>query len=143
MPGSHRSCFSCYPSPFPALSYSWPSPSPFPNSIFSILLFRFAFSLLVSPESGPEMLRPLFLVGKLVGRQVDAFSLPAGSTRSSLVYLLDNLSSQHFLGDSGAFVLVFLAPASSTSSGAKHITADGSSVLCSCSRIIPLPFGFL
>ena len=36
---------------FPALTYSWSSPPPFPDSIFSLPLLRFIFSLLVSPES--------------------------------------------------------------------------------------------
>ena len=37
------------------------------------------------------------LVGKPEDRQVDAFSLPAGSTISSLVYLQDKLSYRLFL----------------------------------------------
>ena len=36
---------------------------------------------------------------------------------------------------------MFPAPASSTSSGVKLLTSDGSSVLCSGSRIIPICFG--
>ena len=83
----------------------------------------------------------MFLVGKLAGQQVDAFSLPVGSMSSSLVYLQDKLSSHCFLVDSGASVLVFPAPASSSASGVKLLTADGSSILCSGSRIIPLHFG--
>ena len=83
----------------------------------------------------------MFLVRKLAGWQVDAFSLPAGSTSSSLVYLQDKLSPCQFLVDSGAAVSVFLAPASSSASGVKLLTADGSSVLCSGSRKIPLLFG--
>ena len=72
------------------------------------------------------MLSSVFLVGKLAGQQVDEFSLPVSSTRSSLVYLLDKLFSQGFLV---------------ASSGVKLLTADGSSVSCSGSWIIPLPFG--
>ena len=85
----------------------------------------------------------MFLVGKLDGRQVDEnlFSLPARSTSFSLVYLQDKLSSRCFLVYSSAFVSVFLAPASSFTSGVKLITADGSSVSWSGSRIIPLHFG--
>ena len=81
----------------------------------------------------------LFLIGKLAVWQVDAFFLPAGSTSSSLVYLQDKLSSHRFLVYSGASVSVFPSPASS--SGAKLLTADGSSVWRSGSRIIPLHFG--
>ena len=83
----------------------------------------------------------MFLVWKLAGQPVDAFSLPAGSTSSFLVYLQDKLSFRQFLVDSGASVSVFLAPASSSTSGVKLLTADGSSVSCSGSRIIPLRFG--
>ena len=83
----------------------------------------------------------MFLVGKLAGRQVDVFYLPASSTRSSLVYLLNKLSSRCFLVDSGVSVSVFPAPASSTSSSVKLLTAEGSSVSCSGSRIIRLRFG--
>ena len=87
------------------------------------------------------MLCTVFLVGKLGGRQVDTFSLPAGYMRSSLVYLLDKLSSRCFLVNSRASVLVFPAPASISSSGVKLLTADSSSVSCSGSSIFPLGFG--
>ena len=72
---------------------------------------------------------------------MDAFSLPPGSTSSSLVYLKDNLSSCWFLVDSIASITVFPAPTSSSASGVKLLTADGSSVSFYGSRIIPLPFG--
>ena len=39
----------------------------------------------------PEMSHTVFLVRKLACQQVDAFFLPVGSTRFSLVNLLDNL----------------------------------------------------
>jgi len=85
----------------------------------------------------------VFLVGKLVHRQEDVRTLPSGpATSSPLVYLQDSLSSRRFLIDSGASVSVFPAPrSSSTSSGDKLLTADGSSLTCSGSRIIPLRFG--
>ena len=85
----------------------------------------------------------VFLVGKLVQRQEDVRTLPAGpATSSPLVYLQDSLSSRRFLIDSGASVSVFPAPrSSSTSSGVKLLTADGSSLTCSGSRLIPLLFG--
>ena len=83
----------------------------------------------------------VFLVGKLAGQQVDVFSLPAGSTSSSLVYLQDKLSSRRFLVDSKASVSVLPAPASSSTSGVKLLNADGSTVSCSGSRIIPIRFG--
>ena len=69
-----------------------------------------------------------------------AFSLPASSSSSSLGYLQDKLSSCRFLGDSRASVSVFPAPASSSTFGVKLLTADGSSVSCSGSRITPLHF---
>ena len=49
----------------------------------------------------------LLLVGKLAGWQEDAFSLPAGASGSSLIYLQALLSSLKFLVDSGASVTVF------------------------------------
>ena len=51
------------------------------------------------------------------------------------------LSSRNFLVDSGASVTVFPAPASSSSSGIRLVTANGSAMTCSGSRIIPLQFG--
>jgi len=85
----------------------------------------------------------LFLVGKLVHRQEDVRTLPAGpSTSSPLIYLQDSLSSRRFLIDSAASVSVFPAPrSSSSSSGVKLLSADGSSLSCSGSRVIPLQFG--
>ena len=85
----------------------------------------------------------VFLVGKLVHRQEDVRTLPAGpATSSPLVYLQDSLSSRRFLIDSGSSVSVFPAPrSSSTSSGVRLLTVDGSSLTCSGSRIIPLRFG--
>ena len=85
----------------------------------------------------------MFLVGKLVFRQEDVRSLPAGpSTSSPLIYLQDSLSSRRFLIDSGASVSVFPDPGSSRGdSGVKLLTADGSSLSCSGSRVIPLRFG--
>ena len=47
----------------------------------------------------PEVSCTMFFVGKLAGWQVNAFSLPAGSMSSSLVYLQDKLSSRQFLAD--------------------------------------------
>ena len=89
---------------------------------------------------GQEMQSSMFLVGKLVHRQEDIRTLPADpATSSPLVYLQDSLSSWRFLIDSGASLSVFPAPrSSSTYSGVKLLTADGSSLTCSGSRIIPL-----
>ena len=85
----------------------------------------------------------MFLVGKLVRRQEDVRTLPAGpSTSSPLIYLQDSLSSRRFLIDAGACVSVFPDPGSSgEDSGVKLLTADGSSLTCSGSRVIPLRFG--
>ena len=76
------------------------------------------------------------MVGKLEHRQEDALSLPAGSTGSALIYLHDVLSNRRFLVDTGASISVFPAPASSTSSGVQLLTANGSTLSCSGSRII-------
>ena len=78
---------------------------------------------------------PAPMVGKLTGHWEETFFLPAGSS-SSLLYLKDTLSSRKFLVDSEASVSVFPAPASSSSS----VTANGSTMTCSGSRIIPLRF---
>jgi len=83
----------------------------------------------------------MYLVGKLENRQEDAFSLPAGSTGSSLIYLHDELSNRRFLVNTGASISVLPSPTSDKSSGVRLITADGSTVTCSGSRTIPLRFG--
>ena len=85
----------------------------------------------------------MFLVGKLVYRQEDVCTLPAGpSTSSPLIYLQDSLSSRRFLIDSGASVSVFPDPGSSgEDSGVKLLTADGSALSCSSSQVFPLRFG--
>lgn len=83
----------------------------------------------------------LLLVGKLESRQADVFSLPAGQTVSTLIFLQDELSSRRFLVDSGASISVFPAPPTSDGSGVRLLTADGSALSCSGSRIIPLRFG--
>ena len=71
------------------------------------------------------MQSPMFLVGKLDGRQVDTFALPAGVTSSSLIYLHDLLSKRFFLVDSGASISVFPAPPAKIVSGIKLVTAAG------------------
>ena len=83
----------------------------------------------------------MFLVGKLAAWQEDTLTLPAGSTGSSLLYLQDKLSSCQFLVGSGASASLFQAPPSTSISGVKLLTADGSTLACSGSRIIPLRFG--
>ena len=85
--------------------------------------------------------RSLYLVGKLEHKQEDAFSLPASSTGSSLIYLNYGLSNCRFLVDTGASISVFPSPTSPSSSGVWLLTADGSTLTCSGSRIIPLCFG--
>ena len=143
MPCSCRSCSSCFPYPFTVLTYSGGLAPTIPRlhlqpptiqvHLLSAGIIRI---MLIWPRN------VVFLVRKLAGWQRDAFSLPASSTRSSLVYLLDKLFPRHFLVASRASVSVFPAPASSTSSGVKLMTADSSSILCSGSRIIPLHLGF-
>ena len=83
----------------------------------------------------------LCLVGKLEHRQEDVSSLPAGSTSSALIYLHDNLSNRRFLVDTGASISVFPSTSPSSTSGVQLLTADGSTLICSGSRIIPLRFG--
>ena len=87
---------------------------------------------------GPRLrsVEPLFLVWKLVRRQEDVHTLPAR-------LLPPLLCSRRFLIDSGATVSVFPAPRSSSSfSGVQLLlTADGSSLSCSGSRVIPLRLG--
>ena len=77
---------------------------------------------------------------KLFSWQEDTFFIPAGSV-SSLLYLRDTLSSRKFLVDSEASVSVIPAPAASSNSGIRLVTADGSAMNCSGSRIISLQFG--
>ena len=88
------------------------------------------------------MLCSLLLVGKLAARQEDAFYLPAGAAESSLIYLQDLLPPRRFLVNSGVSVSVFPAPPLTSGSGVRLVTADGSSLTCSGSRIIPLCFGY-
>ena len=50
------------------------------------------------------------------------------------------LSNREFLVDSGASVSVFPGPKSTSVDGVCLLTADGSPIVCSGSRIIPLSF---
>ena len=83
----------------------------------------------------------LCLVGKLERRQEDVSSLPAGSTSSDLIYLHDKLSNRRFLVDTGASISVFPSTSASSTPGVQLLTADGSTLTCSGSRIMPLQFG--
>ena len=58
----------------------------------------------------------------------------------SLLFLQDILSNQEFLVDSGATVSMFLGPRSDSSDGVGLLTADGSLMVCSGTKIIPLGF---
>ena len=93
---------------YSSICYSWSQLSPCSCCFLSLWQTWLTLSVLVlqiSWWSSSEMLRILFLVGKLADRQEDAFSLPANSPGSSLIYLLDLLSFRRFLIDSGAYVL--------------------------------------
>ena len=68
------------------------------------------------------------------------FFLHAG-TSSSLLYLKDSLSNRNFLVDSEISVSVFPAPASSSCSRIRLVTANRYTMTCSGSSIIPLQFG--
>lgn len=93
--------------------------------------------MLITSQEVPSS---LLLVGKLVRRQEDVRSLPTGSsTLSPLVYLQDSLTSRWFLIDSGASVLIFPSQPSTSRFGVSLLTADGSSLSCSGSLIIPKP----
>ena len=80
---------------------------------------------------------------------MDHSVLPAGSSAASpqdvlnnptLLFIQDILSGREFLVDSGASVSVFPGPKSSSANGIRLLTADGSSMFCSGSRLIPLRF---
>ena len=58
----------------------------------------------------------------------------------TLLFVQDILSGREFLIDSGASVSVFPGPRSSSVDGVGLLTADGSSMFCSGSRLIPLRF---
>ena len=58
----------------------------------------------------------------------------------SLLLLRDILSDREFLVDSGASVSMFPGPKSDSSDGVGLLTADGSPMICSGTKIIPLRF---
>ena len=58
----------------------------------------------------------------------------------SLLFLKDILSDREFLVDSSASVYVFPGPKSASSNGVRLLTADGSPMICSGTKIIPLRF---
>ena len=90
----------------------------------------------------------MYHVGKLAVRQAETPIKPAGSPplasapeefcSSFLIFLKDILSDPEFLVDSGASVSVFPGPKSSSVNGGHLLMADGSPMICSGSRIIPL-----
>ena len=57
-----------------------------------------------------------------------------------LLFLKDILSDREFLVDSGASVSVFPGPKSTSSDKVRLLTADGSLMICSGTKIIPLQF---
>ena len=67
-------------------------------------------------------------------------SASAEFCNSALLFVTDILSNREFLVDSGASVSVFPSPRSSSTDGTRLLTADGSSMFCSGSRLIPLRF---
>ena len=91
----------------------------------------------------------MFSLRKLAVQPVEIPVQPAGSVPvsvpssipdevccSSLLFLRDILSDRN----SGASVFVFPSPGSTTSDGVRFLTADGTSIYCSGTRIIPLHF---
>ena len=94
-------------------------------------------------------------LGKLVDRQVENPVQPAGFVPisvpasfpeeqevccSSLLFLRDILLDRDFRINSGASVFVFPGPAYTSSDGVRLLTADGTQIHCSGTRIIPLRF---
>ena len=67
-------------------------------------------------------------------------SAPAEFCSSTLLFVKDILSGREFLMDSGASLSVFPRPRSSSDNGVRLLTVDGSPVICSGSRLIPLRF---
>ena len=122
------------PSPLPCRSQTPAAPSHRPE------LASFCW-LTSSSVQRSSLSSSLLIVSKLEHRQVDAFSLPAGSRHSSLIFLQDELSGRHFLVGTGASVSLVHATTSSTASSERLLTADGYTVSSSGSRIIPLHFG--
>ena len=99
------------------------------------------------------MSETLFGIGKLAVQQVELPFQPAGFFDAlpepepepemcsySLLFLKDILSDREFLVDSGASVSVFPGPKSTSSDGVRLLTADGSPMICSGTKIIPLRF---
>ena len=77
---------------------------------------------------------PIHLACASVAPSLDKISSP------SLLFIQDILSGRDFLVDSGASVSVFPGPSSSSVDGFRLLTADGSPMYCSGSRLIPLRF---
>ena len=118
----------------------------------------FSKSALVSQETrrqSRQLQETVCGLGKLVGQQVEKPVQPAGSILisipvsvpeeqgvccSSLLFLRDILSVRDFLVDSGGSVYIFHGPASMSSDGVRLLTADGTRMHCSGTRIIPLRF---
>ena len=92
----------------------------------------------------------MFHVEKLAVRQVETPIQPVGSPplasvpeefcSSSLIFLKDILSDHEFLVNSRASVSVFPGPKSLHVDRVCLLMADGSPMICSSSRIIPLQF---
>ena len=91
----------------------------------------------------------MFLFRKQVVLQVDTpvqpasppvASAPEEFCSSTLLFLKDILSDREFLADSGASVSVFPGPRSSSDDKVCLMTDDGSPMVCSGTRLIPLQF---
>ena len=67
-------------------------------------------------------------------------SAPEEFCSSTLLFLKDILSDGEFLVDSGAFVPVVPGPRSSSDDKVCLLTTDGSPMVCSGTRLIPLRF---
>ena len=100
MPRSHCCCSLLLPVPVPsthlllALSPTIPRLHLQPPTVPIHLLSAGITGIM---QSSPEKSCTMFLVREQAGWQVDAFSLPAGSTRNSLVYLWTSCLLKVFL----------------------------------------------
>ena len=116
----------------------------------------FSRTVLVSQETwrqGCQLQETMYSLGKQAVRQMEIpiqpassilVSIPASVSEevccSSLLFLKDILSDRDFLVDSEASVSVFPGPASTSSNKVSLLTADGTLIHCSGTRIIPLRF---
>ena len=120
-------------------------PIPIPSVLQPLVLASIVLQLCHQPLTAPTLLlsagiiettptKPRNVVHRVPGRETDGLAggcvFPACHFYKLFSgYLQDQLSSHHFLVDSGASISVFPASALSSTSDVKLLTADGSFVL--------------